>query len=185
MVKRDIGISLMHFTNVYNEKILARKCHTVFKVRTIFKKKSFVARFLLNGLLYYYYSANCATGVTKILITYPNFNLRPVGHKSADFIVIQFEFYPGLGGPCTVDLIKIATVFISITNPITKASLVWLNLVLLSYNLQVVFRNHEYDVQIWHKKIADLKLLCHVTAILSLDIYYSLKSLFLKRTRQF
>ena len=57
---------------------------------------------------------------------------RLVGDQSAEFIVIQFEFYPGLGRPCTVDLIKIATVFISITNPITKASLVWLNLILLS-----------------------------------------------------
>ena len=77
-------------------------------------------------------SANCVTDVIKILITYTHFYCRLVGHQSADFIVIQFEFYPGLGRPCTVDLIKIATVFISITNPITKASLVWLNLVLLS-----------------------------------------------------
>ena len=93
----------------------------------------------------------------KILITYLFLYLTLVG-QSADFIVIQFEFYPGLGRPCTVDLIKIATVFISITNPITKASLVdwtWVSWVTSLRNL--------YNDQIWH--IADLELLRHVTAI--------------------
>lgn len=108
---------------------------------------------------------------------------RLVGDQSAEFIVIQFEFYPGLGRPCTVDLIKIATVFISITNPITKASLVWLNLILLS----VTYKSSETCTTIrfgiknrWLRTIMS----CYRN-IEPWYIYSPLKSLFLKRTRQF